>query len=341
VPRSYPSDFRRKVLDLVASGRPVAEVAELLGISDQTASCRESPAVRTPSWSPPASASPSSRPSWPSTAVPRSSWARWCPQKAVRGHRGDGRRRSVGALATRVLRVSESGFYVWRSRPPSTRSLRHVWLTEQITAIHTASRGIYGAQRVRAELMLGRGIHVGHGQVELLVHRAGLKGLPGNRRRRPRPETPTAADLVDRNFARTEPDRLWVTDITEHPTREGKVYCAVVLDTYSRRVVGWSIDATQTAALVTNTLSMAIANRTPQPAQGTIIHSDHGVQGGFNWSSQHLDHGGVRWGDRGSLCRRRRRERGGSGRRIGRSGRRCVPREGRSRRGRCSVSSGG
>ena len=89
------------------------------------------------------------------------------------------------------------------------------------------------------------------------------------------PDTPTAADLVDRAFARDAADQLWVTDITEHPTREGKVYCAVVLDAFSRRVVGWSIDATQTAALVTNALGMAIANR--QPA-GTLIHSDHGTQ---------------------------------------------------------------
>ena len=179
-------------------------------------------------------------------------------------------------LASRALGVSESGYYKWHKRPPSARTLRHTWLTEQISAIHAQARGVYGARRVHAELRLGRGIIVSHGQVELLMGRAGLKGLPGNRRRRPRPETPTAADLVNRDFARTAPDRLWVTDITEHPTREGKVYCAVVLDTFSRRVVGWSIDATQTAALVTNALSMAIGNRSPQP--GTIIHSDQGIQ---------------------------------------------------------------
>jgi transposase InsO family protein len=74
---------------------------------------------------------------------------------------------------------------------------------------------------------------------------------------------------------RPEPNQLWVTDITEHPTREGKVYCAVVLDTFSRKVVGWSIDSTQTSMLVTNALSMAISNR--QPA-ATIVHSDHGTQ---------------------------------------------------------------
>ncbi|WP_457463859.1 IS3 family transposase [Streptomyces sp. TE5632] len=187
--------------------------------------------------------------------------------------------------ATRVLNVSESGYYAWRSRPPSPRPLRHAWLTEAITTIHATSHGSYGIRRVYAELKLGHGIPVSHGTVMLLMQRAGLKGLPGNRRRRPRHDTPTAADLVDRNFARTAPDKLWVTDITEHPTREGKVYCAVVLDTYSRRVVGWSIDSTQTAALVTNALSMAISNR--RPTAGTVIHSDHGVQTRFNQWMQH------------------------------------------------------
>jgi putative transposase len=158
-------------------------------------------------------------------------------------------------------------------------------LTEQIEAVRAASRGTYGIRRVHAELTLGLGLQVGHNQVELLMARAGLKGLPGTRRLRPRHETPTATDLVERMFTREAPNRLWVTDITEHRTYEGKVYCAVVLDTFSRRVVGWSIDASQTAALVTNALGVAIANRDPQA--GGIIHSDHGVQGGFNWSSQH------------------------------------------------------
>jgi putative transposase len=183
-------------------------------------------------------------------------------------------------LATRVLGVSESGFYEWRNRPPSARAIRHVWLTEQIRAVHEASRSTYGSRRVHAELTLGLGITVGHGAVEMLMRRAGIKGLPGNRRPRPRHQTPTASDLVHRDFARPVPDQLWVTDITEHPTREGKVYCAVVLDTWSRRVVGWSIDSSQTSALVTSALDMAIRNRDARP--GVIIHSDHGVQGGFN-----------------------------------------------------------
>lgn len=110
----------------------------------------------------------------------------------------------------------------------------------------------------------------------MLMQRANLKGLPGPRRRHVVHQTPTSSDLVDRNFKQTAPNRLWVTDITEHPTREGKIYCAVVLDTFSRRVVGWSIDSTQSATLVTNALGMAVENR--KPTTGKIIHSDHGTQ---------------------------------------------------------------
>jgi putative transposase len=170
-------------------------------------------------------------------------------------------------LATRVLHVAESGYYAWKNRPPSARSLRHLQVTAAITGIHSASRGTYGFRRIHAELTLGLGLQASHGTLELLLRRAGLRGLPGNRLPRPRRETPSASDLVDRNFTRTARDQLWVTDITEHPTREGKIYCAVVLDIYSRRVVGWS----------TNALDMAISNRRPQ-TQNTIIHSDHGVQ---------------------------------------------------------------
>jgi putative transposase len=178
--------------------------------------------------------------------------------------------------ATRFLMVSESGYYAWRSRPPTARSVRHAWLIEQIQAVHQNSKGTYGARRVHAELRLGQGIIVGHNAIEMLMRRIGLTGLPGSRRPRPKHQTPTAEDLVDRQFTRPQRDQLWVTDITEHPTREGKLYCAVVLDAHSRRVVGWSIDSTQTAALVTSALDMAIRNRNPGP--GVIIHSDHGVQ---------------------------------------------------------------
>src|SRR5207248_1012769 len=122
---------------------------------------------------------------------------------------------------------------------------------------------------------MGRGIVVGHNAVAMLMRRAVLKGLPAARRPRAKNMPPTAEDLVDRAFARSQPNELWVTDITEHPTREGKVYCAVVLDAFSRWVVGWSIDVSPTAALATNALGMAIASR--RPVARTLIHSDHGT----------------------------------------------------------------
>ena len=175
----------------------------------------------------------------------------------------------------KVLDVSVSGYYAWLVRPLSERAIRHAWLSDMVTKIHTDSRQIYGIRRVHAELTLGHGLLVGREQVALVMRRAGLQGLSGRPAWRRVPNLATAADLVDRQFIRDEPDRLWVTDITEHPTREGKLYCAVVLDVYSRYVVGWSIDASQTAALVTNALSMAIGNRNPH---GTIIHSDQGSQ---------------------------------------------------------------
>jgi putative transposase len=106
------------------------------------------------------------------------------------------------------------------------------------------------------------------------MQRAGLQGISGRPRWRRTPHFASAGDHVERQFNREEPNQLWVTDITEHHTREGKIYCAVVLDVFSRRVVGWSIDANATAALVTNALGMAIEQR--KPSKGTVIHSDQG-----------------------------------------------------------------
>jgi transposase InsO family protein len=176
-----------------------------------------------------------------------------------------------------MLGVSQSGYYAWKDRPPSERTLRHLWLGGEISDIHEASAGTYGALRVTAELKYGRGITVGHGQVSLIMSRLGIQGLP--KRRLPRGARLARSDsfdLVRRRFTADAPDRLWMTDITEHPTREGKIYCCAVLDAFSRMVVGWSIDSSQTALLVTNALGMAIRRRSP--AGEAIIHSDRGVQ---------------------------------------------------------------
>jgi transposase InsO family protein len=110
----------------------------------------------------------------------------------------------------------------------------------------------------------------------MLMRRAGIQGRNGARRWRGVSGIATAEDLVDRQFRRSRPNELWLTDITEHPTREGKVYCAVVLDAFSRRVVGRSIRHSPTAALTWNALGMAVEQRDAN--RGTVIHSDHGTQ---------------------------------------------------------------
>lgn len=288
MPRSYPPEFRRKVLDLLAAGRSVTEVAEDLGISGacvynwrkqdridrgelaglSTAERTELAVARRRISALEAELAATKRAQeLLKEAVPPKGRFAIIKVMVAEGH-------SI-KISCRVLEVTEAGFYAWRKRPPSERVIRHAWLTDLITKVHVDSRGTYGARRVHAELTIGMGIVVGHGAVELLMRRAALQGLPNKRRFRTRVQVATATDLVERSFSRSEPDQLWVTDITEHRTREGKVYCCVVLDVFSRRVVGWSIDSAPTAVLVTNALGMAIGNRSPA---GTLIHSDHGTQ---------------------------------------------------------------
>ena len=179
--------------------------------------------------------------------------------------------------ACRALSVSPSGYYAWKDRPDPPRTLRRIWLAGEIADIHRISGGTYGENRVTAELRYGRGIVVGHNTVGDIMSKLGIKGTP--RRRLPKGAklaTVTSLDLVRREFKRARPNELWVTDITEHPTREGKIYCCVVLDTFSRKVVGWSIDSTQTTKLVLNALGMATQRRPDR--DGLVIHSDRGTQ---------------------------------------------------------------
>jgi putative transposase len=191
-----------------------------------------------------------------------------------------------------MLNVAPSGYYGWKVRPPSARTLRHAWLAGEIAQVHKDSGGTYGTLRVTAELRYGRGIHVGKGQVHLLMRRLGIYGLP--KRRLPRGARvgkPSSLDLVRRRFKADGPDRLWMTDITEHPTREGKIYCCAVIDAFSRMVVGWSIDSRQTGLLVTNALGMALNRRAPR--EGGIIHSDQGTQFGSWAFSQKVTEAGL------------------------------------------------
>lgn len=184
----------------------------------------------------------------------------------------------------RVMKVSASGFYEWRQRQanPCRRHLEDQALTETITEIWTQSRGTYGSPRVWAELTLGQDISISRKRVERLMRQAGIEGVYRRRRRhgttRRNPNAVPSDDLVNRRFHPEGPDRLWVADITEHPTREGKVYLAVVLDAWSRRVVGWSIADHLRTELVVDALDMACWRRKPDPDSGLIHHADHGTQ---------------------------------------------------------------
>ncbi len=177
----------------------------------------------------------------------------------------------------RVLDVSPSGFYAARNRPPSVRSEADAELTVRIRAIHERARGTYGVPRVHAELAAD-GTHVGKKRVARLMRAASLEGVSRRRRKFTTVRDPNAGpapDLVERDFTATGPDQLWVADITYVPTWAGFLYLAVVLDVWSRRVVGWAMDTHLRTELVLDALNMAVGQR--QPAN-VIHHSDQGCQ---------------------------------------------------------------
>lgn len=178
----------------------------------------------------------------------------------------------------RVLKVSASGFYAWQHRPPSPRSIRNAVLTERIRQIHRDSHDSYGRPRIHAELR-NSGEVVSAKRVGRLMRQAGIRGISRRRgyivttqrdeRQRPAP------DLVQRQFRATAPDQLWVADMTYIPTWVGFLYLAVVIDVWSRRVVGWAMGEQMTSGLVLAALNMAVAQRKPDHV---IHHSDQGSQ---------------------------------------------------------------
>jgi putative transposase len=181
------------------------------------------------------------------------------------------------ATMCRVLGVSASGYYPRQKRPPSARARADGELSAQIAAIHQCSRATYGAPRIHEEL-LAAGIHVGGKRVARLMKATGLSGV--SRRRwvtttvRDTNAQP-APDLVERNFSASGPNRLWVADISYIPTWTGFLYLAVVLDVFSRRIVGWAMESSLHTELVLQALNMALGQRRPG---GVIHHSDHGSQ---------------------------------------------------------------
>ena len=178
----------------------------------------------------------------------------------------------------RLLQVSKSGYYAQAQRPLSARGRSDIALGAKIHEIHRRSKGTYGAPRVHAELLDDHGIRVSRKRVSRLMRAAGLVGVMRNPFVRTTIQDREAAfspDLVDRNFVATAPDQLWVADITYIPTWTGFLYLSVVLDAFSRKIVGWAMEAHLRTELVLAALDMAFAQRRPT---SVIHHSDRGTQ---------------------------------------------------------------
>jgi putative transposase len=182
------------------------------------------------------------------------------------------------AVLCRMLGVSKSGYYAWRGRPPSERRRQDALLDEKVREIHSRSRETYGYPRVHAELR-SLGVRCGRRRVARLMRSAGLRGCVRGKKRRTTRRDPRAApapDLLCRDFVAARPNKVWLADITYTPTREGFLYLAFILDTHSRKVVGWSMAPHMRTELVVDALEMAVWRR--RPVAGFVHHSDHGIQ---------------------------------------------------------------
>jgi len=183
------------------------------------------------------------------------------------------------SVCCRVMKVSTSGYYQRRARPVTDRERAEAWRANTVFDIWKTSRSSYGMPRIRNDFRLGRHQPISRTTTARLMRVCGAVGIHYRRRggcTRPG-DGEVSDDLVNRAFDPDAPDRLWCMDVTEHPTDGGKVYLAVVLDAFSRRVIGWSIADHMRAELVADALQMATWRRQPPPDQ-TIAHADHGGQ---------------------------------------------------------------
>lgn len=181
-------------------------------------------------------------------------------------------------MMCRLLRVSASGFYAWRTRPESSRAQSDRALMAEIRRVHRDSKGVYGSPRVHAELA-ANGIRVGRHKVARLMRLERLRGCPRRRFRvttQRDPSHPVAKNLLRQDFSSDAPNQVWAADITYIPTHQGWLYLAVVMDLYSRRIVGWSMSRWMSRRIVLAALRMAIDARRPEGA--LIHHSDRGSQ---------------------------------------------------------------
>jgi putative transposase len=182
------------------------------------------------------------------------------------------------AVLCRLLKVSRAGYYAWVARPPSAREVADDVLTTQIQDAFDANRKVYGSPRIHAELA-DADVHVGRKRVARLMREAEIVGCHRRRHKlgttRQNPNAAAAPDLVDRQFAATAPNQLWVADVTYVPTVQGWLYLACVTDVYSRMVLGWSMASHRKSDLVVDAVTMAVHRRGGK-VPGVIHHSDRG-----------------------------------------------------------------
>jgi len=197
-------------------------------------------------------------------------------------------------LCEQGLQVAPATYYAAKSRPPSPRAVHDEQLKPIITAVHEDNYGVYGARKMQRALRREKEIVIGRDQTARLMRELGLKGVRRGKAKRTTTADETAprpADLVDRNFHAERPDQLWIVDLTYIRTWVGFAYLALVIDVFSRRIVGWALTTHMRTALPLEALEMAIWTRQRHGVRdltGLIHHGDRGSQGGFNWSSQHL-----------------------------------------------------
>ncbi|HZK51500.1 MAG TPA: IS3 family transposase [Actinomycetota bacterium] len=189
-------------------------------------------------------------------------------------------------------KIAPSTYHAAKARAPSARTISDATTTALIEQVHSQNYGVYGIRKVHAELNR-QGHPVARCTVQRLMKAAGLRGI--SRAKGPRTTIPgtgpdTRPDLVERAFTARAPDELWVADITYCRTFAGWVYAAFVIDVYSRQIVGWQLAKNLRTDLALDALEMGLWSRrhAGRDTSGLIHHSDKGVQGGFNWSSQHL-----------------------------------------------------
>jgi putative transposase len=182
-------------------------------------------------------------------------------------------------LMCAVLEVSPAGYYAWRERPESARTITNAALLADIRQVHQDSGGRYGSPRVHAALR-GQGRGASRGRIERLMHRHGIRAIMAPPRRvrttDSRHGLPIAPNLIDRNFTAAAANRIWLADITYIPTAEGWLYLAAIMDLFSRKIVGWAMRDHMQVDLTSSALTMAIQRQKPQA--GLIHHSDRGVQ---------------------------------------------------------------